>query len=115
MTPLEIELATRFWDEVLAKRPVLFLPGRRDSVVEAHHVVPKRVLRAHYSTMPAEERWRLVWDPDNGIPVERPLHSLITVAMRRVEAGQLRPENLEFAERHRIVHLLEREVPTLRG
>jgi hypothetical protein len=115
MAPREIELMTRFWDEVLAKWPVLSLPSKRSRVIEAHHVIPKRVLKAHCSAMEPEERWEIVWDPDNGLPVERPLHELITTAMQRVQADELRPENFAFAERLDIVNLLEREVPTLKG
>ena len=81
---------------------------------DAHHIIRAQTLRANFSTFPEEEKWQRVFDPDIATRVCRALHTPLTS-----KAWHLRPEDVrdrarEWAKKHRIAHLLEREVPGLR-
>lgn len=115
MAAREQELATQFRETVRAKQPVIVHadPRRRTTIVDAHHVLPFSWLKTDFWTLEPEERWERLWDADNGVPVERARHDEITVAFKRIQPEELRPENFDFAERHDLMWLLHRECPGL--
>lgn len=118
MSDAEREYANRFREAVRRKRPVLGLGLGYEHlpfayVVDPHHVIKAQTLRDFVVPLDTEEGWRIIWNPDNGIPVTRPLHDRITNGSRRLFAWELRPENRAFAKQLGIWHLLEREIPTL--
>lgn len=108
----EREYAERFFALVLAKRPILELEDRRIGIVDPHHVIPKQRLRLYppWRRLEYEELWAIVWDPDNGIPVDRGYHELLTTAMRKLKSTELRAENIAFARRHDLFGYLLREL-----
>lgn len=110
----ERELADRFREVVLAKRPILCLPDRVDGRVDPHHYIRAQVLRhvAIDRGLSSEAGWALVWNADNGVPVDRAYHDQVTVSHRRLRAEELRPENIAFAHEHGLLGKLAREVPS---
>ena len=111
MSDAERVFKDRFDEVVLAKRPVLTMPERVSGIVDCHHVIGKSYLADRFRHLSDEELWAIKWDPDNGLSVDRFRHEQITNAFKRLRIDELRPENVEFAERLHLLHRLEREVP----
>jgi hypothetical protein len=111
MSAAERVFAERFSELVLAKRPILVMPDRRSSIVDAHHTISRSWMESRLSGLEDEERWAILWDPDCGVPAERPRHEQITNAHKRVQPSELRVENIEFAAKHGWLDRLSREVP----
>ena len=114
MSDAERVFKDRFDEVVLAKRPVLYMPDRRSSIVDSHHTLPKSWMKFRLgSRLEPEEVWAVIWDPDCGLPAERPRHEQLTNGHRRLELGELREENIAFAERHGWLGRLAVEAPFL--
>lgn len=121
---LKLSQAERFNRQVLARAPrgkcILATPELGDTCtrgqrLQAHHVIPKAILRDRVAADWSEdEREALLWDPRNGVPVCRKHHHLLTIAFRALPPGRVPLVTMTFARDYGIEHLLEAEVPGLK-
>lgn len=78
------------WWELVAKGQPCIVCGRRGGIIDAHHVLPKKLLRSL-------GRDDLTMDPRNGIPVHRNRHDQHESGYLRLPRSILPPAAIEFA------------------
>jgi hypothetical protein len=90
--------------------------GYEGVFVEAHHAIPKNLLRRLLLKKGAPVTLEVLWDPDNALllcaePAPNRCHGRHTLAFRRIRRAALRPENWAFARRHGLEWVLITEYP----
>lgn len=86
-----------------------------DGPLDPHHLIPKQRLKAHALGLSEDERIELLWDPDNGVPVCRKHHELLTTAAERIRPSKVPHLAITFAGRHNLMWALWKECPGLVG
>jgi hypothetical protein len=84
--------------------------------LEAHHAIPKSLLRRLLLKKGDPVTLEVLWDPDNALllcaePAPNRCHGRHTLAFRRIRRAALRPENWAFARRHGLEWVLITEYP----
>jgi hypothetical protein len=105
-TAAELEAVARFRKEVKGYCILCGEPG-----IDPHHLIRQQSLRAHTSTMDDTERWIVVHDPRNGVPLCRRCHERVTSRFRPILRSEVPPRAWKFAKEHGLTWLLERECP----
>lgn len=90
--------------------------GYRGPFMDAHHAIPKALLKKLLLRKGEPATPEVLWDPDNALllctePAPERCHNRHTLAFRRVRRAVLRPENWAFARRHGLEWVLLTEYP----
>lgn len=115
----ELEYARAFKLAVCAKGRCFFCEEERTlEQLDAAHIIPAQVLRAHTSTLDPGARARVVYDPRLAVPActARPIgvglnncHSKWDLLGKpQLTLGDLPARAIDAAEEHGLMHLLER-------
>lgn len=88
--------------------------------MDPHHIVKRRLIALNHSTfrMPKSAKLELEYAPENGIPLCRRHHDLVTDGhdwLWRHEVPERTERWARDNDRHAIVYLLGRECPSLNG
>jgi hypothetical protein len=88
------------FNETVKAWPCLFSTSRRghvcDGELDAHHLVPKSVLRFRLSDWSEPDLLAVLYHPHIGAPLCRRAHELVTVKAEYVYWDELSPECLDF-------------------
>jgi hypothetical protein len=120
MTPAEKAAKADFWNAVAIRCGFACVRSYdRDhecvGELDAHHIIPKQLLKGHALTLTAEERIAIVWDSRNGVLVCREgLHGNLTNKADRLREREVPACAVAFAEDNGLMWALEREVPEVK-
>ena len=80
--------------------------------LDPHHIIRKGSLKVHTSTLPDAERWPIVHDPRNGVPLCHRHHEQVTNRVWPQSLSEVPDRAKDFAEEQGLTWLLEKECPT---
>lgn len=103
-----------FYDEVLSKGPCYWqkhLHHECSTIMDPMHLIPKQFLKQFFSKEDPDDLASIMYDPDNGVPACRFVHSQLDNKMLVAHYEWLPREARRFARLHGIRWRLEHEFP----